>query len=69
MGVPRLKTNRKTERRKVSLAVKYKGQGKATGGGRITAKKTRRKLEARNIRIRKTAPKKVKARTGRRRST
>jgi hypothetical protein len=72
MGVPRLKSNRNTERRKVELAVKYRDQGKATGGGRITAKKVAGRLEARNLPTQR-APKHPQAghkqRRGRHRST
>jgi hypothetical protein len=56
MAIPRLKQNRTAERRKITLAVKYREQGKATGGGRITAKKAAGRLEARNLPLQR-APK------------
>jgi hypothetical protein len=72
MAIPRIKHNRSTERRKIELAVKYREQGKATGGGRITAKKVAGRLEARNLPLQR-APKHPQAghkqRRGRRRST
>jgi hypothetical protein len=45
----RLKSRRKTEARKIDLAVNYEERGVATGGGRIGIKKVRRTLEARYI--------------------
>jgi hypothetical protein len=60
MGIPRLKRTRSGERRKVDLAVKYREQGKATGGGRITAKKVAGRLEARNLPLQR-APKRPQA--------
>ena len=72
MGIPRLKANRRTEQRKIDLAVKYHEQGKASGGGRITAKKAAGRLEARNLPLQRT-PKHPQAghkqRRGRHRST
>jgi hypothetical protein len=56
MGTPGLKNTRSAERRKVDLAVKYRERGKATGGGRITAKKVAGRLEARNLPLQR-APK------------
>ena len=42
----RLKSRRKTEARKIDLAVKYAERGPTTGGGHIHPKKLRRTLEA-----------------------
>jgi hypothetical protein len=56
MATQRLKSTRSAERRKVDLAVKYREQGKASGGGRITAKKAAGGLEARNLPLQR-APK------------
>jgi hypothetical protein len=56
MATQRLKSTRSAERRKVELAVKYREQGKASGGGRITAKKAAGRLEARNLPLQR-APK------------
>jgi hypothetical protein len=49
MKTPRLKHTRNAERRKVDLAIKYREQGKASGGGYISTKKARHALEARNL--------------------
>jgi hypothetical protein len=56
MATQRLKSTRSAERRKVDLAVKYREQGKASGGGRITAKKAAGRMEARNLPLQR-APK------------
>jgi hypothetical protein len=49
MKTPRLKRTRSAERRKVDLAIKYREQGKASGGGYSNLKKGRHALEARNL--------------------
>lgn len=71
MATPRLKRSKSSEQRKVTLAIKYREQGSATGGGRTKQpKKARRALEARNIPLAKPRSKAgVKQRAGRRRAT
>jgi hypothetical protein len=70
MKTAKLKTTRTAERRKVDLAIKYRDEGKATGGGRTGVKKIRRGMEARNLPLQKHTPKPSgKQKTGRRRST
>jgi hypothetical protein len=49
MKTPRLKRTRSAEHRKLDLAIKYREQGKASGGGYSGVKKGRRALEARNL--------------------
>jgi hypothetical protein len=49
MKTPRLKRTRTAERRKADFAIKYREQGKASGGGYTNLKKGRHALEARDL--------------------
>jgi hypothetical protein len=70
MKSTRLKKTRGAETKKIDLAIKYRDEGKATGGGRVGVKKARRALEARDLPVqRKPAKPSNKQRPGRRRST
>jgi hypothetical protein len=70
MKTAKLKNTRGAESRKIDLAVKYRDEGKATGGGMISPKKARRRIEARNLPVQpKPANPSTKQRAGRRRST
>jgi hypothetical protein len=72
MKTPRLKRTRSAEAKKLEPAVKYREQGKASGGGRVGVKKGRRALEARNLPLQR-APRNPaagkKQRAGRHRAT
>ena len=69
---PRLKRTRRAKAKKLDLAVKYREQGKASGGGRGGVKKGRHALEARNLPVQR-APRNPaagkKQRPGRHRAT
>jgi hypothetical protein len=55
MKTQRLKRTRSAEAKKLDLAIKYREQGEASGGGRGGVKKGRRALEARNLPLQRTA--------------
>jgi hypothetical protein len=70
MKIPKLKRSRAAEAKKIDLAEKYREQGKETGGGRMSIKKVRKTLEARNLPLTHRTPRPSgKQRSGRRRST
>jgi hypothetical protein len=70
MKTPKLKRTRTAETKKIDLAIKYRDQGKASGGGTVNPKRVRKGLEARNLPLTQAKPKPSgKSRSGRRRST
>lgn len=70
MKTPKLKRTRTAENKKIDLAIKYRDEGKASGGGMVNPKRVRKTLEARNIPVTQAKPNPSgKARAGRRRST